>query len=243
MILTLANSKGGTGKSTSVAALAQAATYTGIKTLVIDADPQGNASHILRADTARAGLYEVLEGRITASEAIQSTTTGPDALAASWSLQDITSSQGSAWRLKRALEPVKKRYRLIIIDTPPTAGELQDNALLASNQLIVPLSADILSLQGLYQMADTAQDLQQANPTLKIKGYILTRHGGRSTIARQMAQTIEAEAAERGIPFLGAIRQAVAIQEAQALQMNLYEYAPNSNPAQDYMNLLNILIK
>lgn len=237
MVLTFANSKGGTAKSTSAAALAQAAAYKGMTALVIDADPQGNASHILGADTSRPGLFDVLEGHATAQDAIQATPTGPDAIAASWNLQDIRTSKGSAWRLRRALEPIRDKYQLIILDTPPTPGELQDNALLASDSLIIPLSADVLSLAGLFQMADTAQDFQG----LTIKGYLLTRHSTRSTLSRQLAQTIEAEAQARAIPFLGAIREAVAIREAQALQQNLYTYAPHSNPAQDYLALLNTL--
>ena len=239
MIITFANSKGGTAKSTSAAALAQAATHRGITALVVDADPQGNCSHVLHADTSRPGLYEVVEGQATAQEAIQTTPTGPDAIAASWNLQDIRTSKGSAWRLKRALEPIRDKYQLIILDTPPTPGELQDNALRASDSLIIPLNADILSLSGLFQMADTAQDF----PGLTIRGYLLTRHSTRSTLSRQLAQTIEAEAQARAIPFLGAIREAVAIREAQALQVSLYEYAPNSKPAMDYLQLLDTLTK
>ena len=239
MIVTFANSKGGTGKSTSAAALAQAAAYKGKKALVIDADPQGNASHILGADTSRAGLLEVLEGRATAQEAIQATRTGPDAIAASWQLQGVRTSQGSAWRLKRALEPIKEKYNLIIIDTQPAPGELQDNALAAAEYLIIPLSADVLSLAGLFQIADTAQDF----PGLQIMGYLLTRHSARTTLHKQMTETIAAEAQRRNIPYLGAIRQGVALQEAQALQLNLYAYAPRSNPAQDYLELLDKITK
>ena len=239
MVITFANSKGGTGKSTSAGALAQAAAHRGISCLLIDADPQGNLSYIVNADTNRPGLYEVLEENAPAADAIQTTATGPDAIAASWRLQDITSSQGSAWRLKKALEPVKNRYQLVIIDTPPTAGEIQDNALLASDYLIIPLSADVLSLQGFYQMQDTARDF----PNLSIMGYILTRYGSRSTLSRQMAQTIQAEAAERNIPFIGAIREAISLREAQALQQSLYTYAPRSNPAQDYLHILDTIME
>lgn len=239
MILTFANSKGGTAKSTSAAALAQAATYKGMTALVVDADPQGNASHILGADTSRAGLFEVLEGHATAQEAIQPTRTGPDAIAASWQLQEITTSRGSAWRLKRALEPIRDKYDFIIIDTQPAPGELQNNALAAAENLIIPLNADMLNLSGLFQIADTAQDFQG----LTIRGYILTRHSARSVLHRQMTETIATEAAARNIPFLGAIRQGVAIQEAQTLQQSLFQYAPRSNPAQDYLTLFDKITK
>lgn len=240
MILTIANQKGGTAKSTTAAALAQAAAHRGRKTLAVDLDPQGNLSFFLAADTGTAGTFEMLEGQ-PAADAIQQTAGGLDVIAASWNLQAIRTSTGSARRLRAALQPIAQQYDLIVIDTPPTAGELQYNALMASDNLIIPLQADIVGLQGLYQMADTAQQIRQGNPALTLTGFILTRHGGRSTLARQMADTIKARAAEMGIPFLMAIREAVAIREAQTLQRSLYEYAPNSKPAADYLQLLDML--
>ena len=240
MILTIANQKGGTAKSTTAAALAQAAAHRGRKTLAVDLDPQGNLSFFLAADTGTAGAFEMLEGQ-PAADAIQQTAGGLDVIAASWNLQAIRTSTGSARRLRAALQPIAQQYDLIVIDTPPTAGELQYNALMASDNLIIPLQADIVGLQGLYQMADTAQQIRQGNPALTLTGFILTRHGGRSTLARQMADTIKARAAEMGIPFLMAIREAVAIREAQTLQRSLYEYAPNSKPAADYLQLLDLL--
>ena len=240
MTLAIANQKGGTGKSTTAAALAQAAAHSGRRVLAVDLDPQGNLSFFLAADVTRPGALEVLEG-IPAAEAIQSTAGGLDVIPASWNLQTISSGKGSARRLKAALQPIAGNYDVIIIDTPPTAGELQYNALMAATDLIIPLQADIVGLQGFYQMADTARQIQQSNPALTIKGYILTRSGGRSTLARQMAETIEARAQEMGIPFLKAIREAVAIREAQALQRSLYEYAPRSKPAADYMELFTLL--
>lgn len=233
--MTIANQKGGTAKSTTAAALAQAAAHTGKRTLAIDLDPQGNLSFFLAADTARPGAFELLTGE---PAQIQQAQAGLDVIPASWDLQTITSSRGSARRLKTALGPLVRRYELIIIDTPPTAGELQYNALMASTDLLIPLQADIVGLQGLYQMADTARQIQQSNPALKLTGYILARHGGRSTLARQMAETIQARAAEMGLPFLMAIREAVAIREAQTLQRSLYEYSPKSKPAADYLQLL-----
>lgn len=239
-ILTIANQKGGSGKSSTCAALAQAAAHRGRRVLLADLDPQGNASFFAGADATRPGAFEVLEG-LPAAEAIQATAGGLDVIPASWNLQTISSGRGSARRLKAALQPIAGNYDLIIIDTPPTAGELQYNALMAADTLVIPLQADIVGLQGLYQMADTARQIQQSNPALTIRGYILTRSGGRSTLARQMAETIEARAQEMGIPFLMAIREAVAIREAQTLQRSLYEYAPRSKPAADYMDLFTLL--
>lgn len=238
-IVTIANQKGGTAKSTTAAALVQAAAYTGRKSLAIDLDPQGNLSYFLQADTAKAGSFELLNGT-PARECIQRTPGGIDVISASWNLSTITSGKGSARRLQQALKPIQLIgiYQLVIIDTPPTAGELQYNALQASTDLIIPLQADIVGLQGFYQIADTAQQIQQSNPALTITGIVITRQQGRSILAKQLQERITAEASARNIPFMGCIREAVAIREAQTLQRSLYEYAPNSKPAQDYLQLL-----
>lgn len=238
MIITIANQKGGSAKSTTAAALAQAAAYRGISCLAIDLDPQGNLSFFLAADATRAGAFDLMEGR---PAEIQHTEGGVDAIAASWDLQTVTSSQGSARRLKTALAPIAAKYALTIIDTPPTAGELQYNALMASDKLIIPLQADIGGLQGLYQIADTAHQIQQSNPALKVLGYVLTRFKSTTTLSKQMAGTIKARAEEIGIPFLTAIREAVAIPEAQSMQRNLYHYNPKCKPAQDYLQLLDLI--
>lgn len=243
-IITVANQKGGTAKSTTTAALAQAAAYAGIKTLAVDLDPQGNLSFFLAADTSRPGSYELLEGTATATKTIQHHTSGEvDVIPASWNLATITSGKGSARRLQKAIEPIRGAYDLIIIDTPPTAGELQYNALQAATGLLIPLQADIVSLHGLYQITDTAHQIQASNPELKILGTILTRHNGRSIISRQMTESIMDKSKEVGAPFLGVVREAVTIREAQTLQRSLYEYAPKSAPAKDYQFLLKKILE
>lgn len=237
-IVTIANQKGGTAKTTTAATLAQAAADQGKRVLAIDLDPQGNLSFFLAADTSRPGSFEILAGTETAENTIQRSGSGIDAIPASWNLATIASSTGSARRLQRALEPIKGSYDLIIIDTPPTAGELQYNALQASTGLIIPLQADIVSLHGLYQISDTAHQIQESNPELEITGTILTRHNGRSIISQQMTQSIMDKSQELQIPFLGIVREAVTVKEAQTLQRSLYEYAPKSNPARDYKIIL-----
>jgi len=235
-IIAVANQKGGTGKSTTAAALAQAAAAQGKKALAVDLDPQGNLSFTLNADMHRGTSFDLLEGK-PAARLIQHSSTGPDVIPASLNNATISSSRGSAKRLQVALLPAKLGYDVIIIDTPPTAGELQYNALQAATALIIPLQAEIYSLQGLYQIAETAEQIKKTNPALTAAGVILTRHNDRSTIARQMQENIKAAAQQMAIPYLGAIREGVAIREAQALQVSLYEYAPKSKPALDYMDI------
>lgn len=241
LILSIANQKGGTGKSTTAAALAQAAAAQGKKALAVDLDPQGNLSFALNADMHRGTSFDLLEGK-PAARLIQQSSTGPDIIPASLNNSTISSSRGSAKRLQSALLPLKWGYDLIIIDTPPTAGELQYNALQAATMLIIPMQAEIYSLQGLYQIAETAEQIKQSNPALTAAGIVLTRHNERSTIAKQLKESIIDAARQLGIPYLGAIREAVSIREAQALQRSLFEYAPKSKPALDYMTLYKKII-
>ena len=238
-IYTVAIQKGGTGKTTTAAAIAQAAAYRGKRALAIDLDPQSNLSFALGADANRPGSFDLLNGA-AAADLVQHVH-GVDVIPASWNLSTITSGRGSARRLQRALEPLKGRYSLIVIDTPPTAGELQYNALQAATGLIIPLEADIFNLQSLYQMTNTARQIQKTNQGLEITGFLLTQFDGRSTLARQLKDTITTRAAAVGVPFLGVIRAAVAVKEAAALQQSLFEYAPKSKPAQDYLQIFDAL--
>lgn len=237
-VLAVAIQKGGTGKTTTAAVLAQAAAYKGHKVLAIDLDPQGNLTFAAGADANASGnSYDLLHD-MPAADTIQTTGQGFDIIPASWNLSTEKTEKGSATRLKAAIEPIKRQYDFIIIDTPPTAGELQYNALFAATGLIIPLEADIFSLKSLYQITDTAKQIKQTNKQLKIKGFVLTQLDNRSTISKQMQENIIVAANKKNIPYLGSIRTGVAIKEAAALQKNLYEYAPKSKPASDYLALL-----
>lgn len=235
-IYTIATQKGGTGKTTTAAVLAQAAAYKGRRVLAIDLDPQANLSYCLGADESHAGSYDLLQGMPSAS-AIQHTAQGIDVISASADLQTEKSTAGSARRLQQALEPVRSQYDVCIIDTPATAGELQYNAMQAATDLLIPLETDSYNLQSLKQVTDTAAQIRQSNPQLRIAGVLLTRHDSRPIINRQLQELLEQGAASMGIPFLGTVRKAIAVIEAAALQESLYSYAPNSKPAQDYMEI------
>ena len=239
-ILAITTQKGGNGKTTTAAILAQAAAVKGLKVLAIDLDPQANLTFELGADATEPGSYDLLHGT-PASKVIQKSPQGMDVIAASWGLQIEKSDTGSARRLQRALEPIRKKYDLIIIDTPATAGELQYNALQAATGVIIPLEADVFNMQSLYQTVELAHQLQKSNPQLELKGVILTMYDGRTLLAKKMQLSIINEAGKMGVPYLGAIRKAIAVQEAAALQKSIYEYAPKCKPAGDYMDVFNHL--
>lgn len=239
-IITTAIIKGGTGKTTTAAALAQAAASEGKKVLAIDLDPQGNLSAFIGADQRAPGSFQVLHGT-PAAQTIQHTGQGLDAIAASPDLATERTVPGSSRRLADALEPVKKGYDLVIIDTPPTMSELTYNALFASSGVIIPLETDTSSLQGLFQISDIVQHIRQQAQGLKISGVILTRYDSRPRLNRHIRGMIEDKCKEMGIPFLIGIRPGIAVREAQAMQQSLFDYAPKSKPAQDYKMLYHMI--
>lgn len=239
-ILTVAVIKGGTGKTTTAAALAQAAAAAGKKVLAIDLDPQANLSFFIGADQNAPGSYQLLHDTDPA-QLIQTTAQGIDAIAASPDLATERTTPASAKRLQRAIDPLKSVYDLIVIDTPPQMGELTFNALQAATGLIIPLETDNSSLQGLYQIADIAHQMQRSNPALSIIGVILTRYDNRPKLNRYLRDVIADKGQEIGAPFLIGIRPGIAIREAQAMQQSLFDYAPRSNPAQDYKKLYEMI--
>ncbi len=231
-VLTVAMQKGGVAKTTTAATLAQAAKSKGQKVLAVDLDPQGNLTFTLGANANKAGAFDMLELGTPAKEILQHCN-GLDVIPAGKELATLSTSKGSATRLRRALQPIAKNYDFIVIDTPTREGEQLYNALLASNGLIIPTEADVYNLQSIYQTIDTAKAMQKANEHLEILGYILTKADNRTILARQMQDNL----LKVGLPCLGQIRQGIAIKEAAALQVNIYDYAPKSKPAADYMAL------
>jgi len=187
-------------------------------------------------------VFALLHGT-PAADLMQHTAQGIHAIAASPDLSAERTTPASAKRLQKALEPVKGQFDLIIIDTPPQMGELTYNALQASTGLIVPLETDTNSLQGLYHIADIAQQMQHSNPDLSIIGVILTRYDSRPKINRYIKSVIEEKGQEIGAPYLMEIRNGVAVREAAAMQQSLFDYAPHSKPAADYKKLYKIIME
>ena len=238
-IIATAVIKGGAGKSTTAAALAQAAQADGQRVLAIDLDPQANFTFFLAADQNQPGTYQLLHGT-PARELIQHSPQGIDVIAASPDLATETTAPASAKRLQEAIRPIEKDYDWIFFDTPNIMGELIYNALQAATGLLIPLETDSNGLQGLYMIADIAHKMQKSNPALKICGTVLTRYE-RANINKFLQEVIAEKGQEVGAPLLGIIRKASAIRAAQALQESIFDYDPKSNPAQDYREIYNRL--
>ena len=236
MIITTAIIKGGTGKTTTSLALSQAAVSEGRHVLAVDMDPQGSLSYYLGGDAGKPGSWQVLQGH-PAAGAVQSTPQGIDLIAGSQDLALASSSAGSAMRLKRAVKPLEWAYDLIIIDCAPHIGELLFNGIYAADMLLIPMTTDSLSIQGLSQIMEIGRRIAKNSSSSFTAGSILTMYDKRSKINRFYRDNVAEIGAKIGAPLIGTIRRGVAVQEAQLYQKSLYEYAPKSKPAQDYLDL------
>lgn len=233
--------KGGTGKSSTTHALSAGLRTRGFKVLTIDADPQCNISHTMQANIGSKGLFDVLNGE-SVIDAIQSTEQG-DILASSQRLvgaDKLFSDINCEYLLSDALAPVRDNYDYILIDCPPQLGILTINALVASTDLVIPITADLYALQGLALLMSNVEKVKQrANQILRIDGILLTRYSNRSILSRDLKDELEAHAINMKTKLYKTfIREGVAIREAQAQRQSVFEYAPTSNPAKDYSDFI-----
>ena len=164
----------------------------------------------------------------------------------SLALADMEFSQtGREYLLRESLTEIQERYDYIVIDTPPSLGILTMNALTASNYVIVPVQADVYSLQGIGQLSQTMQTVKRyCNPGLTIAGILITRYNSRAVLSKDMAAMLDDTAkALNTMLFKTKIRECIAIKEAQAQQMDIFTYAPKSNAAKDYDNMIEELME
>lgn len=241
MIITIANQKGGVGKTTTATALATMLQKRGFKTLLIDADQQCNSTDTYKAKVEGIEtLYDVLleEEPIAAQAAIQATQSGY-IIAGDTLLREaetrLKNDISGRFRLQEALEELKD-YDYIIIDTTPYMGELLYSALIAADKVLIPVTADRYSVQGLAQLSKTVSDIKKRfNNRLQIMGLLLTKYNRRTILAQDSREALESLAADLGTKlFDTTIRTSTKAQESQALRMPLIEYAPKSTTAQDY---------
>jgi len=238
--IAIINQKGGVGKSTTAEALAEGLACKGNRVLLIDLDAQGSVTLTAEITPNKPTAYEVLTRQNKIGEAIQKRKGRADILPSSKNLARLDvelTATGKEYRLREQIKPILTDYDFIIIDTPPALGILTINALTAADGIIIPTQADIYSLQGIGQLAETLEAIQSyTNPNLKLAGILLTRYNARNVISRDMAEIAGKTAKQTGtFLYKTVIREAVALKEAQANQKPIYQYAPKSNAAIDYM--------
>ena len=245
--IAIINQKGGVGKSTTALALGAGLSLKGYRVLYIDLDAQGNITYTLGATDNGLTALDVLTGSAKAEQIVQHTAQG-DVMPSSPALagaDTVINETGKEYRLKEAIEPLRGEYDYIIIDTPPALGILTVNALTACSGVVIPAQADIYSLKGIGQLHSTIQTVKRyCNPSLEIKGILLTRYNPRTILSREIAEIIDQTAQELQTRlFKTTIREAIAVKEAQLNQQDIYSYAPKSNATTDYKAFIDELLE
>ena len=242
-VVALANQKGGVGKTTTAVNLGAYLAYAGKRVLLLDMDPQANATSSLGLDknALTRSVYDALVGSEPVSRLVCLTAyAGLDLLPASPALAgaqvELVNMAGRETRLRRALEPLRPRYDYVLIDTPPSLGMLTVNALTAADGVLIPIQCEYLPLEGLGQLLHTIELVRQSlNPDLAISGLILTMYDPRTNLARQVVEEIRQHFP--AIVFRSIIPRSVKLSEAPSYGEPIIAYAPHSSGGQAYESL------
>jgi chromosome partitioning protein len=241
-VYAIANQKGGVGKTTTAVNLAACVAEAGYESLLIDIDPQSNATLGLGIDKRTTPtVYDALIGGLPLADAVHPTgiehlgliPAGPDLAGATVELPRLPGSEN---RLRDALAPLRDRYAFVLLDCPPSLGPLTVNALVAADRVIVPVQAEYFALEGLAGLLDTLSLVQrELNPRLTIGGMLLTMHDGRT----RLAQEVEAEVRTHfpNLVFETVIPRNVRVGEAPSYGQPVIHFDPHCAGAEAYFEL------
>lgn len=251
MIIAVANQKGGVAKSTSAINIAALLAQCGQRVLLVDLDPQGACAISLGIDPddLKITVYDALVERAKAAEAIVSTNFGFDLLPANIDLAEAEMVLQSLPRwedaLTRALEPIRKRYDTILIDTPPTLGQLTMNAFAAADSVLIPVSTQLLSLRGLATLIDTIDKVKRykINEDLQILGILPTKYDGRTIHAREILAYLAEFGASHDTMTFPPIRATVRFDEAPNEQTPFVLLYPNDEATKAYKEVVDYVLE
>jgi chromosome partitioning protein len=242
-ILGIVNQKGGVGKTTTAINLAASLALDGLKVLLVDCDPQANATSGLGVsrDDQRSSIYDVLVGDIAASEVlipteIETLTLLPGSKNLTGANIELAGAEDRATRLRSALEPVQANYDLVVLDCPPALDLLTLNSLAAADSLIVPMQAEYFALEGISELVSNLERVRGAfNPKLTIEGVLLTMYDDRTNLAQQVTETLREFFKER--LFKTVIPRNIRLAEAPSHGKPVALYDPRSRGAEAYFEL------
>jgi chromosome partitioning protein len=241
-VYAITNQKGGVGKTTTAVNVAACIAEAGYATLLVDIDPQANATLGLGlAKDLEPSVYDVLSGGAAADEAVVDSgipnlsvlPSHPDLAGAN---VELPREPGSEQRLREALAPLRDRYSYILLDCPPSLGPLTVNALVAADRVIVPVQTEYYALEGLAGLLDTLGLIQrELNPRLAVAGMLLTMHDGRTRLARDVEREVREHFPE--LVFDTVIPRNVRIGEAPSFGRPVIHHDPHSSGAEAYFSL------
>ena len=240
-IISLVNQKGGVGKTTSSVNLASALALRAYKTLVIDMDPQGNASRALNVSSEYPTICQVLYDKVPIQKAIQKTDldslfliSGDKEL--SGLSAELFNQAGWEFFLKKRLKVLEKDFDYIFIDCPPSLGPLTINVLAASHCFVVPLQCEYYALEGLSQLISLVRRVKaRLNPELKFQGILLTMFDVRNRLSRQIETEVREHFEDK--VFQTIVPRNVRLSEAPGFGQSIFQYDPRSPGARSYYDL------
>lgn len=250
-VLTVANQKGGVGKTTTALCIATGLMNRGKKVLFVDVDPQRNSTQFYGAETDGVKtMYDFYMDKCSIKEAIQNTKMG-DIVPCDKLLKGMegfftngTNPYRNFIRLKKSLEEVKDDYDFIIIDTPPNLGYYMSTALIASDKIIIPFLSDRFSVDGLSGILESIEEAKDINPNIKIGGAVVTGVRKNQKLDRDTIENLPDDANALGFPYYHTyIRYSQTIRNTQAAGESLFEKNSKCAAAQDYNNLIDEILK
>jgi chromosome partitioning protein len=248
-IIAIANQKGGVGKTTTSVNLAASLGVLEKRVLLIDADPQANASSGLGIDveSVEIGSYQVLEHSNTPQEAIvKSTSPNVDVIPAHIDLVaieiELVDKENREYMLKQALEKIKDQYDYILIDCAPSLGLLTLNALTAADSVIIPIQCEYFALEGLGKLLNTIKSVQKIhNPNLDIEGLLLTMYDSRLRLSNQVVEEVQKHFND--MVFKTIIQRNVKLSEAPSFGESIIAFDATSKGATNYLSLAEEVIR
>ena len=248
-VIAIANQKGGVGKTTTSVNLASALAILEKKVLLIDADPQANATSGLgiSVDDKKLGTYELLEHTATIDQTIDKTNVAHlDIIPSHIDLVaieiELVDKKEREFMLKKALESLQNQYDFILIDCAPSLGLITLNALTAANSIIIPIQCEYFALEGLGKLLNTIKSVQKIhNADLDIEGLLLTMYDARLRLSNQVVEEVKKHFGT--MVFKTIIQRNIRLSEAPSYGENIIEYDATSKGAQNYLSLAEEVLK
>ena len=249
MIITIANQKGGVGKTTTSINVAAALAFLGYKTILVDMDPQCNSTvSFIDPHTLNHSVFDLLENsELVLEDIVQQTNINnlsllPSSIALAKLESKLIGEIDGHFRLKDKVDSFRYKYDYIIIDTPPTLGLITINSLVAATHLLIPIQSSYFALEGTDDLLETFEKVRsRSNPDLVLLGVVVTMHDKRTVIAKDSVTHIKKLFGDK--VFKTIISRNVRLEESPAYKESIFTFAPNSKGAEEYQKLAKEIVK